>query len=215
VLPPCAQTYFDLVYSGAFVRWLSRVSSIPWLLGDPWLIGGGMHVLPNGGYFDVHVDFQRHPHSGLDSRLVLLTFLNEDWREDYGGSLELWEADGSACAVRILPQMGRTVLFLQGPHMPHGVPEAVCAPLDAGRLSLAAYYYTGAVRNQNLEAPSTRFLNAARTRVYDDAKWLVKRLTPPILLDAAREMLGRASPWRHIDARQQEVIAPDKTRQNS
>ena len=69
---------------------LCAVTGIDDLIVDPTLFGGGMHAMPSGGRFDLHTDFQQHPRTKLDNRLVLITYLNPDWREDYGGMLELW-----------------------------------------------------------------------------------------------------------------------------
>ena len=42
-LPPAVQDYFNVVYSGPFIRLLSRITGIEDLIPDPALYGGGMH----------------------------------------------------------------------------------------------------------------------------------------------------------------------------
>ena len=41
----------------------------------------------------------------------VLVYLNRDWKEEYGGALELWSKDKSRCVRQILPVFNRTVIF--------------------------------------------------------------------------------------------------------
>ncbi len=183
-LPPLAQAYFDTVYSGVFVRALSAITGIENLLTDPLLYGGGLHDIPPGGRFGVHVDFQKHPKNGLSTRLVVITYLNHDWCDDYGGQLELWKPDQSGCEVSISPVFGRTVIFLNSSGTPHGHPRPVNAPDGRRRRSLAVYYYTNGVDDG--DAPENRTtVFADRSSRAEEIKWFFKRLTPPVLLDAS------------------------------
>lgn len=189
-LPPFAQAYFDAVYSGPFLRAVGAISGIDDLIVDPTLFGGGLHLMPRGGRFDLHTDFQRHPRTGLDTRLVLITYLNPDWRAEHGGALELWDKNCSTCVTRIIPEFGRTIL-MQSPDCPHGV-APVTGPADLRRRSLAAYFYThGAVQRPGGASTTTTFLRPRQHA--DDARWLIKRIAPPVLLDAARALLRKDS----------------------
>jgi hypothetical protein len=80
-----SQRYFDVIHRGQFVQFLSAVTGIDGLLPDPSLFGGGLHEIPSGGRFSVHTDFNRHPVTALDNRLVFITYLNKDWEASYGG----------------------------------------------------------------------------------------------------------------------------------
>ena len=76
-LNPASRAYFDVIHRGEFVNFLGLVSGIDGLLPDPALFGGGLHEIKTGGRFSVHVDFNKHPVSGLDNRLVFITYLNK------------------------------------------------------------------------------------------------------------------------------------------
>src|SRR6266436_1022806 len=67
------------------------------LIPDPYFGGGGLHQIEAGGFLKVHADFNVHPKLKLDRRLNMLVYLNKDWREEWGGHLELWSRDGAAC----------------------------------------------------------------------------------------------------------------------
>jgi Rps23 Pro-64 3,4-dihydroxylase Tpa1-like proline 4-hydroxylase len=100
------------------------------------LVGGGYHLIPPGGYLNVHTDFNRSPNTGLYRRVNLLIYLNKDWQLDEGGCLELWDDD--QFAVRVLPEFNRTVAFVTSSRSWHGHP----IPNTRARRSLAAYFYS-------------------------------------------------------------------------
>ena len=58
------------------------------------LEGGGLHQSPAGGFLNIHADFTVHPHHrNWQRRANLLLYLNDDWKPEYGGDLELWTKD--------------------------------------------------------------------------------------------------------------------------
>jgi hypothetical protein len=196
-LPPATQAYFDLVYSGPFVRYLTQITGVANLLPDPELWGGGMHQVPKGGRFEVHVDFQKHPRNKLDNRFALITFLNKDWPTEQGGALELWKPDMSGPGGAVVPAMGRTILFKQSLQTPHGVPNPITGPDGTMRRSLLAYYYTNGVEADDRgDSLTTQFVRRAKASLRDEAKWFLKRCVPPIVLDAARQALHHPVPWK-------------------
>src|SRR5262249_31002155 len=121
-LGPAAQIYFNLVNSNAFVSYLSNISGIPDLITDHTLLGGGLHETRQEGRFAVHRDFNLHHETMLANTLVFLTYLNRDWRPEYGGTLELWDHERMEKAVEIAPVFGRSVLFRHSNRSFHGHP---------------------------------------------------------------------------------------------
>lgn len=133
--------YWEL-NSNPFVALLQKITGINGLLADPHLAGGGVHNTNPGGYLKVHADFNRHPQYGLDRRLNLLIYLNEDWLPEYGGDLELWSADMKRCERRIAPLAGRCVIFRTTTDSFHGHPHPLTCPEGRSRRSIALYYYS-------------------------------------------------------------------------
>ncbi len=123
-----------------FLDELERVTGIAGLLVDPHLWGGGQHQIGRGGLLQVHADFERHPTLDLHRRVNALLYLNEDWRSEWGGQLELWDDDGPA--VKVEPEIGTLVVFTTTATSRHGHPGPLQCPPERTRKSLAFYYYT-------------------------------------------------------------------------
>ena len=75
------------------------------LIIDEKLNGGGLHEIKKGGLLKIHSDFNRHPILNLDRRLNVLVYLNKDWKEDYGGHLQLWDKEMQKCEKKIFRKM--------------------------------------------------------------------------------------------------------------
>jgi hypothetical protein len=131
----------DYCASQEFRDVLSEVTGIPNLLWDPKFVGGGMHQTRAHGRLDVHVDFNRLYGRGWYRRVNLLLFLNETWRDDWGGRLELWDRDVRDCIQSFAPVLNRCVIFKTSEVSFHGVTALECPP-DVVRRSFALYYYT-------------------------------------------------------------------------
>lgn len=157
--------------SAAFVDFLQTLTGIDEaLIPDPHLKGGGLHQILPGGYLEVHADFNRHPLFGLDRRVNVLLYLNHDWRPEWCGALELWNADMSVAEQRIEPAFNRMVVFSITDTAFHGHPEPLRCPSGRSRRSLAFYYYSnGRPTAEQSEKHSTLFQRRP-TRSTPDAR---------------------------------------------
>lgn len=191
------QLYFDIVSSPRFVSFLTEVTGINGLLPDPLLRGGGMHESRPGGKFDLHLDFAKHPVTHLDNRLTLITYLNRDWKKEWGGVLELWDMDADRCAYEVMPLFGKTLLFAQTPKSLHGHPGGISTPDGRGRRSLTAYFYTnGHEDSAAAERFTTYFAPQAKPTPRQKLGKVVRAVTPPVLYDAARRLWSLAGARR-------------------
>jgi len=188
-LGPASQIYFALINSGWFVSLLGELVDIDDLIGDPRLVGGGLHESRAGGKFAVHRDFDKHQLYGLENKMVFITYLNRDWNPEWGAALELWGTEPRECVRKIVPELGRSVLLINGPDSFHGHPEPMQCPPGQTRRSVASYYYRNprAVQ-ERLTRQTSVFLLAYRTK---RLRRIVTQWTPPILLQAFKKILGR------------------------
>ena len=187
-LGPATQLYFGVVNSGWFIEMLAFVSETSDLIPDVSLFGGGMHETRAGGAFDVHRDFDRHPHTGLLNEMVFITYLNRDWNPQWKGALELWDMNRKACVTTVLPEFGRSILMKRTPDSFHGHPHPLNPPEGLTRRSVASYYYSNP---EGLEARSKRggAVFVVRKPV-DRVKSIVRMLVPPIVWAVLRRTVG-------------------------
>jgi Rps23 Pro-64 3,4-dihydroxylase Tpa1-like proline 4-hydroxylase len=184
--------------SAAFIDFLEELTGISGLVPDPHLEGGGLHQIERGGHLNIHIDFNRHPRTRLDRRLNVLVYLNRDWDPAWGGALELWSSDMRRREARVDPLFNRMVVFSTTEFSYHGHPEPLACPEDRNRRSLALYYYSSGRPEEGRSAADSHNTvwaqpgeppgpSAARER----AKHIVKRITPPALIDAAKAVRSR------------------------
>jgi len=140
-----------------FIAWLEELTGIEGLIADPQLFGAGVHRIDRGGFLKIHTDFNWHAGLGLHRRLNLLLYLNQGWREEWGGHLELWHPDMSRCGARVAPLLNRMVIFSTTDTSYHGHPEPLACPEGVTRNSLALYYYS------RDPAPGVRFRGSLLT----------------------------------------------------
>lgn len=136
----------DLVRSRDFLDLIGRITGIDGLLYDPWYFGGGTHENRQGQDLDAHVDFNRHPVNRWHRRLNLIVYLNREWRDDWGGSLQLHGDPRSADdrIITITPLFNRAVIFETTETSWHGFPRITLPDDRQGltRKSIALYFYT-------------------------------------------------------------------------
>jgi hypothetical protein len=185
---PACELYFSLVHSTRFMRLLAAISGVDHLICDPKLYSGGLHETRRGGHFDIHRDFDRHAQYGLHNEMVLITYLNEDWKPSWGGALELWDAQATGCVRKIEPEFGRTVVMRHGPTSYHGHPLPLDAPNERPRRSVAAYYYSNRLAVQEVaRRQTTTFLSPSHTHLVVE---FARDWMPPVVWGALRRMSG-------------------------
>lgn len=134
--------FLDAMNSFEMLLFLEALTGIEGLIPDPYFGGGGLHQIEPGGFLKIHADFNVHPKLHLDRRLNMLIYMNKNWREEYGGHLELWDAEMHSCRKRILPVFNRTVVFSTSDRSYHGHPHPLTSPPGVTRKSVSLYYYT-------------------------------------------------------------------------
>jgi len=131
----------QLLASPDFLAMVEKMTGIPNLLADPELTGGGIHETNSGGHLDVHVDFNYMPHKDWHRRVNILIYFNKDWKEEYGGYLDIWDKDVKQCYGNFAPVFNRACGFATSEISYHGVTPVKCPPGQM-RHSFAVYYYT-------------------------------------------------------------------------
>jgi hypothetical protein len=197
LMGPTARALLAELNGAATLDFLVALTGIDGLVPDPWFFGGGLHQIEPGGHLEVHADFNLHPRTGLYRRLNLLLYLNHGWDPDWGGALELWNADLSERCVSVDPVFNRCVVFATTDRSFHGHPEPLRCPTGVTRKSLALYYYA---RDPDPDDASSGEHNTLFRGRPDPAappdrsgslRQLVRELTPPLVARGVRALRRR------------------------
>lgn len=141
-LPKYTRDLFYALNSRPFIQFLETMTGIPGLIPDPYFNGAGIHKVANGGHLDIHADFNLHKQMKLERRLNVLIYLNPEWKEEWGGSFEVWDKTMTRKEASFVPVFNRMVCFSTGSDTFHGNPTPVNHPGGQPRMSIALYYYT-------------------------------------------------------------------------
>ena len=147
-LGPSFRQLDEMVQSQAFRDLIGAITGIPELQYDPHYFGGGTHDNRQGQELDPHVDFNFHPISRQHRRLNLIVYLNPEWQDEWGGSLQLHKdphlSPDQDEIVTLTPLLNRCVIFETTETSWHGFQRINLPPdrKDLSRKSFALYYYT-------------------------------------------------------------------------
>jgi Rps23 Pro-64 3,4-dihydroxylase Tpa1-like proline 4-hydroxylase len=145
-IPQPARAIVQFLNSGIFLKALSRLTGIDNLISDPYYAGGGFNLIQRGGYLDVHADGNWHDAMRVHRRLNLILYLNADWKPEWGGALEFYDAQAERVEASVLPVGNRLVMFETHDFSYHGHPTPLESPDGVDRTSIILYYYTSAPR---------------------------------------------------------------------
>ncbi len=140
---PTLQAVARELCSPRFVDFLVQLTGIEDLIPDWNMDGGGLHQTLRGGHLNIHADFTtHHTHENWARRVNILLYLNREWHDEWGGKLELWDKDMTACRARVTPAGNRMLVFTTSEDSFHGHPDGLTCPDDIARRSMALYYFT-------------------------------------------------------------------------
>ena len=128
--------------SKPFISILEKITGINDLIPDPSFHTAGMHLAKRGGKIDVHLDYNIHPKLNLLRKVNLIIFLSSDWKEEWGGQLELWDSNMQNCVKKITPIFNNAAIFTTNDISYHGQPEPTTCPEGETRKTLTLWYHT-------------------------------------------------------------------------
>ena len=138
---PITNMVTEYMNSEPFLKFLENLTGFEKLYRDPIMLGGGIHKIKKGGKLSVHIDYNEHPGRKWKRNLNLLLYLNENWKKEWEGNLELWGGVPWKKEIEVEPIFNRAVIF-SIEDAPHGHPIPLNTPEDVYRYSLALYYFT-------------------------------------------------------------------------
>ena len=134
-----ALSYYN---SPAFLDHLEKITGISGLISDWKFQGGGCHKTERGGRLSIHTDYQKHTETQLHRRLNMLVYLNPNWKDEWGGGLQLVDFETRKVSKVVSPKFRRMILFNTTNRSLHGHPDPISCPEHEARYSFALYYFT-------------------------------------------------------------------------
>jgi len=186
IFHPVFSTIKEKLTTPEFYKWITDVTGIEEVFITDDQMGSGIHQGTNGSFLDIHIDFNIHHIKNVHRRLNLLIYLEQNWKEEYGGSLEMWNADMTNCDKMVLPQFNRCVIFETSEISYHGYSK-ITLPEGVTRKSFFAYFYTNeregasgyhdtVFKARPTESKSKKVKTAVKENLKNTAKATLKKL---------------------------------------
>ncbi len=131
----------NCLMSKEFSKWIEQVTGIKDVFITDDNLGTGLHQGGDGSFLDIHVDFNIHHVKNVHRRLNLLIYLNKNWKPEYGGAMEMWNADMTKLEKKVPCDFNRCLIFQTNEISYHGYSK-ISLPPGQTRKSFFAYFYT-------------------------------------------------------------------------
>lgn len=181
--------------SGVFLTFLEKLTGFEYLSSDPHNFGCGLHSTGTGGRLMVHLDASRHPNKDFIQLINMIYYCNPDWKDEYGGDLELWDKSVKKCVKKVSPKFNRAVIFHTGKYSYHGHPVPTTSPEGVRRNSLAVYYYSTKKSQSDLDY--TNFVEWKsvtehdQKNIYHYGKQIVRKSLPKSLINSLAKIVRK------------------------
>ena len=138
VIDPLIADITDAFHKQPVLEAVKRITSLPGLEADPELYAGGISMMGKGDFLNPHIDNSHDSARARYRRLNLLYYISRDWRDEYGGNFELWNAAVSKPKL-ITSKYNRLVVMETNKLSWHSVNPVV---VDKNRCCISNYYFS-------------------------------------------------------------------------
>jgi len=144
------------VMTDEFAKWMAEITGINGVFVTEDKLGTGLHQGGDGSFLDIHVDFSIHHVKNVHRRLNMLIYLNKNWKEEYGGGMEMWNADMTKMEKMVMPVLNRCLIFETNQISYHGYSK-INIPEGETRKSFYTYFYTPLEEDEKVKYHDTIF----------------------------------------------------------
>ena len=150
---PVANEFVNQMHSQAGMLWISKVTGIKDLIPDPYLVGGGYSRSYRDCTLKIHTDFNWNDTLKCHRMLSLIVYLNEDWKEEYGGHLQFNDFKNKTAIQRVAPLFNRVVLWRYHKKGFHGFPDPIKCPENYSRNTFRLFFYVSNATYDSADLP--------------------------------------------------------------
>lgn len=121
------------------VKIVEEITSLEEMLPDSNLYAGGISLMATGNFLNPHLD-NSHDNDKENYRVLnLLYYVTPEWKEEFGGNLELWDNGMNFKQRTIHSKFNRLVLMITNKTSIHSVSKVVT---DGKRCCVSNYYFS-------------------------------------------------------------------------
>ncbi|WP_426667876.1 2OG-Fe(II) oxygenase [Mucilaginibacter sp. McL0603] len=121
------------------VQVVADITNIKEMTPDEHLYAGGISLMSNGNFLNPHLD-NSHDNDRENYRVInLLYYVTPDWKEEYGGNLELWDQGTKKNQRTIHSKFNRLVLMITNRSSYHSVSKVTS---EGKRCCVSNYYFS-------------------------------------------------------------------------
>jgi Rps23 Pro-64 3,4-dihydroxylase Tpa1-like proline 4-hydroxylase len=121
------------------VEIVGEITGLEKMVPDDRLYAGGISLMSKGNFLNPHLD-NSHDNDRENYRVLnLLYYVTPDWREEYGGNLELWDHGTKQPQRTVCSAFNRLVLMITNQTSYHSVSKVVH---DGKRCCVSNYYFS-------------------------------------------------------------------------
>lgn len=132
----------EIVYSfqqPEVVESISRITGIRNLIPDTDLYAGGISAMCQGNFLNPHLD-NSHDKDQKNYRVLnLLYYVTPDWKQEYGGNLELWDGGPEGSRRTLTSAFNRLVVMITNKSSWHSVSRVES---EGRRCCVSNYYFS-------------------------------------------------------------------------
>jgi hypothetical protein len=161
VIDPLIADITDAFHTDLVLAAVKRVTGLAGLEADPELYAGGISMMGKGDFLNPHIDNSHDSMRVRYRRLNLLYYISHDWRHEYGGNFELWDAAVERPKV-ITSKYNRLVVMETNKFSWHSVNPVV---VDKNRCCISNYYFSKSCPESHHYYHVTSFVGRPKQRL--------------------------------------------------
>jgi Rps23 Pro-64 3,4-dihydroxylase Tpa1-like proline 4-hydroxylase len=153
------------------LEFTEEITGLKQLVPDEFLYAGGISLMSKGNFLNPHLD-NSHDNERKRYRVInLLYYVTPDWKEEYGGNLELWDKGmGLNKKQRVIEaKFNRLAFMITNKKSYHSVNKVVA---NGNRCCVSNYYFS------EIPAESHSYFHV--TSFYGRPEELIKQIFLPI-----------------------------------
>ncbi|MGF7178909.1 2OG-Fe(II) oxygenase [Tunturiibacter psychrotolerans] len=118
---------------------IEEITGIHDMIPDEHLYAGGISLMAKDNFLNPHLDNSHDKNRQMYRVLNLLYYVTPDWREEFGGNLELWDNGPKESQRVITAKFNRLALMATHEKSWHSVSQVV---VDRSRCCVSNYYFS-------------------------------------------------------------------------